>query len=368
MASTSVETPSVSDSRMYSWRRSLAHLPGRDQKLDGLKPFRFGRLDVLFTNAGGPPSGGFDDFAAEDYEQALRLNLLSVVHLCRAAVPIMREQRHGRIVALTSISVKQPVDGLLLSNTARAGAQGFLKSLANEVARDGITVNNVCPGYTDTERLRSLATSLAASRQYTEDEIRAVFRRYVEVRERIDRGELPWTALEEFFTEDAVFCDPAWGRVEGLANLKTFWAESMAGLEDWSFPEAWTLVEGDRVVTMWWQRMGHRPDGGHFECPGLSVLHYAGDGKFEGEEVSGVRMVMSSNDYDASRAAVAMLIETYAASGDRWEWRTAHFDRLAGTDALRLGLEAGSGIDELTASWTDDLDAFEELRAPYLIY
>jgi hypothetical protein len=116
--------------------------------------------------------------------------------------------------------------------------------------------------------------------QSLEDEIHAVFARYVETRDRIDRGELPWTALEEFFTEDAVFCDPAWGRVEGLDNVRRFWTESMAGLEDWSFPEVWTMVEGNRLVTMWWQRMGEQEDGSPIECPGLSILYYAGDGRF----------------------------------------------------------------------------------------
>ena len=116
--------------------------------------------------------------------------------------------------------------------------------------------------------------------QSLEDEIRSVFRRYVETRDRIDRGELPWTALDEFFTEDAVFCDPAWGRVEGLDNIRKFWIKGMAGLEEWKFPEVWTMVEGNRLVTMWWQRMGRREDGGYYECPGISVLYYAGDGKF----------------------------------------------------------------------------------------
>ena len=121
---------------------------------------RFGQIDILFASSGGPPSGTFDELRPEQYQQALDLNLLSIVHLARAAVPPMRKAGYGRIIALTSISVKQPVDGLLLSNMARAGAQGFLKSLANEVAADNITVNTVCPGYTSTERLRELATSL----------------------------------------------------------------------------------------------------------------------------------------------------------------------------------------------------------------
>jgi len=113
-----------------------------------------------------------------------------------------------------------------------------------------------------------------------EDEAREAYRRYIETRDKIDRGELPWTALEDYFTEDAVFIDPAWGRVEGMADIKEFWVKSMTGLEDWKFPEVWTQVEGRRVVTMWMQKMGKRKDGRDWECPGLSVLYYAGDGKF----------------------------------------------------------------------------------------
>lgn len=93
-----------------------------------------------------------------------------------------------------------------------------------------------------------------------------------------------------------------------------------------------------------------------------------GDGKFDGVEVSGVRVVGESSMYDAPGVAVAMLVETYRASGDRWSWRESHFDRLAGTDALRRGIEAGLGVDELTAGWAAEIGAFEEMRAPYLIY
>jgi ketosteroid isomerase-like protein len=113
-----------------------------------------------------------------------------------------------------------------------------------------------------------------------EQEIRETYRRYAETRTRIDAGELPWTALDEFFTEDATFIDPAWGRVEGIDAIREFLAESMAGLEDWDFPEMWTLVEGHRLVTMFRQIMGTNEDGSAIECPGVSILYYAGDGKF----------------------------------------------------------------------------------------
>jgi 3-oxoacyl-[acyl-carrier protein] reductase len=115
-----------------------------------------GGVDILVPNAGGPRPGGFADLTVEDYQPALELNLLSVVAMCEAAIPAMRSQRWGRVVAITSISVRQPIANLILSNTARAGATAFLKTLAREVRDDGVTVNSVQPGSHDTERLRSL--------------------------------------------------------------------------------------------------------------------------------------------------------------------------------------------------------------------
>jgi 3-oxoacyl-[acyl-carrier protein] reductase len=112
--------------------------------------------DILVTNAGGPPPGTFASTPIEAYPDALALNLLSVVAMCQAAVPPMQERKWGRVVAITSISVKQPIGTLILSNTVRAGATGFLKTLATEVAADGVTVNSVLPGLHATDRLQSL--------------------------------------------------------------------------------------------------------------------------------------------------------------------------------------------------------------------
>lgn len=112
-----------------------------------------GGLDILVTNAGGPPPGTFATAPFEEYPRALALNLLSVVTMCQEAVPGMQAQRFGRVVAITSIAVRQPIPTLILSNTARAGATGFLKTLAREVAADGVTVNSVQPGLHETERL-----------------------------------------------------------------------------------------------------------------------------------------------------------------------------------------------------------------------
>ncbi|HRW37260.1 MAG: SDR family oxidoreductase [Acidimicrobiales bacterium] len=115
-----------------------------------------GGVDILVPNAGGPPAGTFGSTPLEAYLPALELNLLSTVAMCHAAVPAMVEQGWGRVVAITSVSVRQPISNLILSNTARAGATGFLKTLATEVARHGVTVNSVQPGLHATDRLVSL--------------------------------------------------------------------------------------------------------------------------------------------------------------------------------------------------------------------
>ena len=116
-------------------------------------------------------------------------------------------------------------------------------------------------------------------------EAKATYFRYVEGREAVARGERSWSSLgEEFFTDDAVFIDPAWGRVEGREAIAAFMDESMQGLEDWTFPESWTMAEGDRVVTMWWNRLpGTRDDGTPYQAVGISIMHYAGDGRFSYE-------------------------------------------------------------------------------------
>jgi 3-oxoacyl-[acyl-carrier protein] reductase len=121
----------------------------------------FGTVDILVNNAGGPPSATFLELTDEQWQAAVQLNLLSTIWLSREAVPYMREQRWGRIINMTSISVKQPIDGLMLSNAVRAGVIGFAKTLANELAADNVLVNNVCPGYMSTDRLGELAKILA---------------------------------------------------------------------------------------------------------------------------------------------------------------------------------------------------------------
>jgi 3-oxoacyl-[acyl-carrier protein] reductase len=122
----------------------------------------FGKLDILVCNAGGPPLGKLLDHPEDAWEKALKLNLLSTVHLCREAVPHMKTGGWGRIVNITSFAAKQPQEGLILSNTARAGVLGFAKSIANELAQFNILVNTVCPGAFETERHIALSTKRAA--------------------------------------------------------------------------------------------------------------------------------------------------------------------------------------------------------------
>jgi 3-oxoacyl-[acyl-carrier protein] reductase len=134
---------------------------------------RFGRIDVLVTNAGGPPAGPFESHNIDAWRQAVRINLESVIHLISATLPGMKERRWGRIINVTSIAVKQPVDNLILSNSIRAAVTGLARTLANEVAPFGVTVNNVLPGWTRTERLDELASAVAARARITEDDVRA---------------------------------------------------------------------------------------------------------------------------------------------------------------------------------------------------
>ncbi len=115
-----------------------------------------GGVDILVCNAGGPPPGTFASTALEAYQGALDLSLMSVVGMCKTAIPAMQERGWGRVVAITSYGVRQPIPTLILSNTARAGVTGFLKTVAREVAKDGVTVNSVQPGVHLTDRIKQV--------------------------------------------------------------------------------------------------------------------------------------------------------------------------------------------------------------------
>jgi 3-oxoacyl-[acyl-carrier protein] reductase len=131
---------------------------------------RFGRIDILVTNAGGPPPGEFETFSDRDFEDAINLNLMSAVRLSKAVVPHMKAAGGGSIVNITSVAVKQPLDRLILSNTARAGVVGLAKSMANELGRFNIRVNNVAPGPTRTDRVLDLARPRAEAEGISVDE------------------------------------------------------------------------------------------------------------------------------------------------------------------------------------------------------
>lgn len=122
---------------------------------------RFERVDICVTNAGGPPAKPFSETTLEDWQSGVNLNFMSTLYFAREILPLMREQRWGRLIAITSAAVKQPIDGLILSNAVRSAVSGLVKSLSNEYARHNVTVNNVCPGYTLTARLDGLSARLA---------------------------------------------------------------------------------------------------------------------------------------------------------------------------------------------------------------
>jgi 3-oxoacyl-[acyl-carrier protein] reductase len=132
---------------------------------------KFGTVDICVTNAGGPPAKGFLAASLDEWQRALEMNFLSTVYFAREVIPHMQRQRWGRIITLTSITTKQPVADLVLSNAARAAVVGLVKSLANEFGKDGILVNNVGPGFTATDRLKELAKTRAAASGKTEQDL-----------------------------------------------------------------------------------------------------------------------------------------------------------------------------------------------------
>lgn len=163
---------------------------------------RYGRVDICVTNAGGPPSKPFAETTVKDWRNAIDLNLVSAIYFAREVLPRMREQNWGRLITITSVTVKQPVEGLILSNAVRTAVAGLVKSLSNEYARYNVLVNNVCPGYTLTARLDELSTRLAAGGGVAPEEIR---KRWTD---QVPMGRL--------------------GRPEELANLVVFLASERA--------------------------------------------------------------------------------------------------------------------------------------------
>jgi len=132
-----------------------------------------GTIHILINNAGGPPASDFLSIEFSEWEKAFRLNLMSAIAMCKTAIPVMQANKWGRIINITSVAVKQPIDELILSNTIRAGVHGLAKSLSNKFASDNICINNVCPGYTMTERVDTLAKNLSKKESISSDIIKA---------------------------------------------------------------------------------------------------------------------------------------------------------------------------------------------------
>jgi len=137
----------------------LSH-PGAAAELVRSVAAKFGGLDILVTNTGGPPKGDFEQVTTEQWQAGFQGLFLSAVESIRAALPGMKEQRWGRIVMVTSLSAKEPIAGLTVSNAIRAGLAGLANSISREVAAHGVTINILMPGYTDTERLKELGADL----------------------------------------------------------------------------------------------------------------------------------------------------------------------------------------------------------------
>ena len=181
---------------------------------------KFGGVDICVTNAGGPPAKGFLAASNEEWQKAVELNLLSAVYFAKEVIPHMQKKKWGRIVTITSITTKQPVADLVLSNAVRAAVVGLVKSLANEFGKDGILVNNVAPGYTATERLKDLAASRSKASGKTQEEIfegwaaDAPLKRLGEPREVADA--IVWLASERasYITGQTILVDG--GMYKGL--------------------------------------------------------------------------------------------------------------------------------------------------------
>jgi 3-oxoacyl-[acyl-carrier protein] reductase len=157
--------------REVHWEALDVGNPGQVARFVAAVEKRFGRVDICVTNAGGPPSKLFRATTDEDWRTWTDQLLMSAVYFAREVLPLMQKKQWGRFLTITSYSVKQPVEGLLLSNSLRAGVTGLVRTLANEYAGHGITVNNVCPGYTRTDRLDDLAGMMAARTGVTVEEV-----------------------------------------------------------------------------------------------------------------------------------------------------------------------------------------------------
>lgn len=177
--------------------------PGQIRALVERTVEAWGAVDIAVANAGGPPGTRFETTSAEQFEAAVQMNLMGTVRLAQEVVPHMKRRRWGRFIAITSVSVKQPLAGLVLSNTARAGVVGFMKTLATETAPHGILCNVVAPGFMRTGRVEDLAAERARNEGRSQEEVMA------EMGSRIPLGRM--------------------GEPEELAALVAFLASERAG-------------------------------------------------------------------------------------------------------------------------------------------
>lgn len=159
-----------------------------------------GGIDILVNNAGGPPAMSFEAIDAETWEMGFRLNLLSTISMTRAALPIMKARKWGRIINMTSIAVKQPIDGLIISNAIRSGVIGLAKSLSRELAPYNITVNNLLPGFFLTSRVEELAAKIAEDKGMSPDDVMAGWKQEIPLQRLGAPSELG--ALAAFLASD----------------------------------------------------------------------------------------------------------------------------------------------------------------------
>ena len=197
------EEISAATGRQVEWVQADLTKPEEIDVLIDATTVAFGDIDILVTNCGGPRRGEFMTMEDTDWKKAFDMVFMSAVRLIRAAIPHMRTRKNGRIVNLTSIAVKQPIEGLILSNSFRSGVIGLAKTLARELAPFGITVNNVAPGYTLTNRVYDLAMEEAKERNISHEDVMAEYHRHI--------------PLERM------------GRPEEIADLVAFLASSRAG-------------------------------------------------------------------------------------------------------------------------------------------
>jgi 3-oxoacyl-[acyl-carrier protein] reductase len=203
--------------RVHGVVADVSH-PGEAARIVAEAERTFGPPDILVTNAGGPRSGRFETLSSGDWDAATRTLLTSVIELTGAVLPAMRAQQWGRILNVASIAAKQPVDGLMLSNSLRSAVIGFARTLANEVAADGITVNTLLPGYTRTERVVDLAGQMAKAEQTTPAAIAGRWEREIPMRRLAEPREFAALAAflasnrASYITGQSIAVDGGWIR------------------------------------------------------------------------------------------------------------------------------------------------------------